>query len=641
MTSAFLSSSGSAVNSATISPLETDPVPAPVEEKSAMAETPSVLPLSAEGLGAIRLDAGVGFRVWAPHAESVAVVGSFNDWNEQSHLLAKEEGGCWSCAVPEAKRGDEYRFILKRNEERLERIDPRVRKVTNSIGNGIVWWPEEAVAEPRFQLPPFNELIVYELHVGSFHATQGEGPGTFASVIAKLPYLKELGINAIEVMPIAEFAGDFSWGYNPAHPYAVESAYGGPDGFQELVKAAHDHGIGVILDVVYNHFGPGDLSLWQFDGWNENGLGGIYFYNDWKSKTPWADTRPDYGRSEVCSYIRDNAMMWLKDFGVDGLRVDMSVYIRTVNGVHGDPGNELADGWGLLQSINRDITEKFPGSLTIAEDLHDSEWLVKSAEAGGAGFGSQWDAGFVHPVRSTLIVSEDGQRSLDAILHALHHQYEGDAFKRVIYSESHDEVANGKARLPTEIAADEAGGFFAKKRSTLGAALTLTAPGIPMLFQGQEFLEDEWFRDEVPVDWSKLERFNGIHALYRDLIALRRNLHRTTAGLCGQHLHVFHINHETKVLAFRRWAEGGPGDDVIVLMNFANEPVATLALGVPGGGRWRVRLNSDAKTYSEEFGGLEVNDQDAVEEATDGLSHRITVSVGPYSVVILSQDVSA
>lgn len=111
-------------------------------------------------------------------------------------------------------------------------------------------------------------------------------------------------------MPVCQFTGKYSWGYNPSHPWAVSSIYGGPEGFLAFVEASDSHGIAIILDVVYNHFGPGDLALWQFDGWSENGLGGIYFFNNWRARTPWGDSRPDYGRGEVRTYIRDNALMW-------------------------------------------------------------------------------------------------------------------------------------------------------------------------------------------------------------------------------------------------------------------------------------------------------------------------------------------
>ncbi|MDB6094264.1 MAG: 1,4-alpha-glucan branching protein [Verrucomicrobia bacterium] len=590
-------------------------------------------------MGAIRLERGVAFRVWAPNAKAVSVIGSFNHWDISRARLAAENSGNWFGAVPEAKAGDEYLFAITTSSgEILKRIDPRARKVTNSVGNGIIWWPEISPPPEPFPVPTQNELVIYELHIGSYHATRGQGPGTFASAQEKLPYLRELGINAVEVMPIAEFAGDFSWGYNPAHPFAVESAYGGPEGFLDFVQAAHAHGIAVILDVVYNHFGPSDLSLWQFDGWKENDGGGIYFYNDWKASTPWGSTRPDYGRAEVRSYIHDNALMWLRDFHVDGLRMDMSIFIRTVHGKHGDPGNDLADGWSLLQWINDDIRREFPRAITIAEDLRDSDWLVKTPGTGGAGFSSQWAGEFVHPVRTAMIVQDDAQRSLDSLVGAISFRYDTDAFKRVIYSESHDEVANGKARLPSEISPEHADSYFARKRSILGAALTLTAPGIPMLFQGQEFLEDKWFRDEVPVDWAKLGKFAGVHALYRDLVALRVNRGGHTAGLTGQHVHAHHVNHGRQILGFRRWKEGGAGDDVIVLMNLSHETVADHAIGVPAAGLWHVRLNSDSRAYSTDFGDQPVFDGNAKAEPYDGMEFKLLASLAPYSFVIFSQD---
>ena len=584
---------------------------------------------------------GVTFRVWAPHADAVSVVGAFNGWQAGRHPLVRAGDGTWHGAVPEAKAGDDYRYHLKRGADEFTRADPRGLKVRNSAGNSVVWRPDPEAAGPAFTPPTLDRLIVYELHLGTFHAERGKGPGTFATAIEKLPYLRDLGINAVEIMPVAEFAGDYSWGYNPAHPYAVESVYGGPEGLQVFVKAAHEHGIAVILDVVYNHFGPGDLVLWQFDGWNENGLGGIYFYNDWRAETPWGQTRPDYGREEVRAYIHDNALMWLRDYRVDGLRWDMSVFIRTYRGRPGDPGDDLKEGWGLLQAVNGAIREEFPRAITIAEDLQNSEWLVKEPGAGGAGFHAQWDAAFVHTIRSVLIVAEDGQRDLDAVIGALKTRYDGDAFRRVVYTESHDEDANGKARLPSEIAPSASDSYAAKKRSLLGVALVLTAPGVPMLFQGQEFLENDRFRDDIPVDWAKLSRFAGLHAFHRDLIALRRNLAGHTAGLSGQHLETHHVDHVAKIVGYRRWREGGAGDEVLVLINLSAQTVTNYAVGVPAGGTWRVRLNSDARAYDAEFGDHAGTDCEAQPEPLDGCRHRILVSLGAYSVLIFSQDRAA
>ncbi|MDB6155642.1 MAG: glgB, partial [Chthoniobacteraceae bacterium] len=445
----------------------------------------------------------------------------------------------WYGEVSEAAPGDDYKFVIRNGEQTLMRIDPYARQVTNSVGSGVIYGDSFDWKDDNFRMPSWNELVIYELHIGTFARRHDGKPGTFDDAIARLPYLGSLGINAVEVMPIAEFAGDLSWGYNPAHIFSVETAYGGPDAFKRFVRAAHEHGIAVILDVVYNHFGPSDLDLWRFDGWSQNNKGGIYFYNDWRSATPWGDTRPDYGRDEVRSFIRDNAMMWLSDFRVDGLRYDMTLYVRSVSGNHDD---EIPEGWSLAQWINREVADQFPGKITIAEDLRGNEFIVKHERQGGANFGSQWDAEFVHPIRAAIIASNDHDRNMESVRGALLHRYDGNMTCRVIYTESHDEVANGKARVTTEINSEDPQGWHALKRSTLGAGLVLTAPGIPMLFQGQTMLEDGWFQDTDPLDWNKTKRFAGVTRLYRDLIRLRLNLDGVSRGLTGQHITVHHVN---------------------------------------------------------------------------------------------------
>ena len=608
------------------------------------AAVPSASPAPDTPLGATALpgEAGVAFRVWAPNVDAVSVVGPFNDWKASAHRLVRTEDGVWSGVVSGIGAGEEYRYALRRGTEEFTRVDPRALKVTNSAGNGVVWAPP-ALSPPEAGVAPFvaatmDRLVIYELHIGTFHAVPGHGPGTFASAAEKLPYLRDLGVNAVEVMPVAEFAGDFSWGYNPAHPFAVESTYGGPEGFKAFADAAHAHGIAVILDVVYNHFGPGDLALWQFDGWSENGLGGIYFYNDWRASTPWGDSRPDYGRGEVRTYLRDNALMWLRHYGIDGLRWDATVYIRSYRGQTHEPADDLPEGWSLCQWLNDELRRERPGFITLAEDYRDNPWIVKSTGAGGAGFTAQWDGRFVHPVRAALSAADDGHRDLDAIISALRHRYDGgDAFTRVIFSESHDEVANGKARLPSEIDAGTTDSYPARKRSALGAVLTLTAPGVPMLFQGQEFLEDGWFRDEVPVDWAKLGEHGGIQALHRDLVRLRLDA-GITGGLCGQHLETNHVNHGQKILGYRRWREGGAGDDVLVLINFSTNPVKNYDVGAPADGVWRVRLNTDSTLYSGDFADQGPVAAEARPEPLDGYAHRITVGIAAYSALILSQD---
>jgi 1,4-alpha-glucan branching enzyme len=585
-------------------------------------------------MGAIPHAGGVTFRVWAPHARRVSIIGSFNNWSGDAHPMQAEENGNWYADVPNARVGDQYKFLLDTEAGELKRIDPYAREMTNSVGNAVVHDPHFDWAGDDFDLAPWNELVIYELHVGTFNDAENAKPVELASVAARLEHLKKLGVNAIQVMPVAEFATDRSWGYNPSHIFAVEVAYGGSVALKRFVKRAHEQGIAVILDVVYNHFGPSDLDLWQFDGWSENGRGGIYFYNDDRANTPWGDTRPDYGRGEVRQYILDNAAMWLEEYHIDGLRFDGTVYIRTPHG----PGSvDLPDGWSLLQAINTLVAQRYPGRITIAEDLQNNAWLTHDVGAGGAGFGAQWDANFVHSIRQAVITSQDEQRSLAAIRDALCYRYNDDAFERVIYSESHDEVANGKARVPQEVNAQDPQGWHAQKRSTLAAAMVFTAPGIPMIFQGQEFLQGGWFRDTVPLDWDQNDEFRGIVRLYRDLIRLRLNRDGLTRGLCGQFTQVYHLHKERKVIAFHRWDKGGPADDVVVVANFLYEPQDGYVIGFPAAGTWKLHFNSDWQGYSQDFGGHPGADVVAEPGAYDGLPYHGALSIGPYSVLIFSQ----
>jgi len=588
-----------------------------------------------QGMGPIHHAAGIAFRVWAPHADAVSVIGSFNDWVADTHPMEREPNGHWFADVRQAKVGDEYKFRITNGENTFDRIDPRVREVTNSVGVGVVHNPNFDWGGDDFQMPNWNELVIYEAHIGTFHRSDSDEPGGFADFAKKFQHLRRLGINAIQIMPVAEFAGDISWGYNPAHIYAVESAYGGPAAFKRFVKEAHAAGLAVILDVVYNHFGPSDLDIWQFDGWSEHGKGGIYFYNDHRSSTPWGDTRPDYGREEVRSYIRDNAMMWLEDFHVDGLRYDMTLYIRSIDG---NPSSSIPEGWGLTQWVNRDIHAFKPDAITIAEDLQNDAYLTKSDQEGGAGFSTQWDAGFVHPIRDVLTVAEDAHRSMEKVRDALYHGYNGDAFQRVVYTESHDEVANGKSRVPSEVTEWDEESWYAQKRSTLGAALVMTAPGIPMLFQGQEFLQAGWFQDTEELDWGNTKEFKGIVRMFRDLIALRLNKDGLSKGLTGQGIHVSHLNDADKVIGFCRSADGEQPSEVVVVANFSSQPRSSYRVGFPSGGGWKLRFNGDSAIYSTDFTNTESADAFAESIAYDGYPASAELVIPPYTALIFSKD---
>ncbi|AQT69213.1 1,4-alpha-glucan branching enzyme GlgB [Anaerohalosphaera lusitana] len=593
----------------------------------------AAVPSSRPGAGAVPYDNGTTFRVWAPNASTMHVAGEFNSWSDSATPLAHEGNGWWSADISSASLGDEYRYVI---DGTLWKTDPRARDVVSSVGNGVIytndynWTP--------FTPPAWNEMVIYEMHIGSYYDTTAPGPGTWGAATSRLDHIQSLGVNAVKIMPVAEFPGEYSMGYNPVNLFAPESAYGRPDQMKMFIEQCHQRGIAVIIDLVYNHLGPSDLgeSLWQFDGYSaEPYTGGIYFYENDNRFTPWGDTRPNYSVGEVRSFIRDNVMYWLDEYNLDGIRMDGTAYIRE-RGI-GEP--EIPEGWTLMQWINNEIDAAFPQKISIAEDMRDNEWITKSTGEGGAGFDSQWDASFHHKIVPALTASDDSSRNIWDVRDAVTHLYNGWDTQRVIYTESHDEVgsASGKSRVPEQIWPGNADSYYSKKRSTLGAAMVFTSPGIPMMFMGQEFLEDGSWHDDDPLDWSKDTTFAGIKQLYKRLIHLRRNMSGNTRGLLGKNVNVFHVNNSAKVIAFHRWRDGGVGDDVIVVANFSYQGFTNYNIGMPRPGRWRVRFNSDWDGYDSEFTNWNSYDANAVTGPKDGLPYNADVGVGPYSVVILSQ----
>lgn len=480
----------------------------------------------------------------------------------------------------------------------------------------------------NYELPEINKRIVYELHIGTFNRHDPATPGTFETALEKLDYLEDLGINVIELMPVTSTTADRWWGYDPDYLFAVEAAYGGRWAFMEFVREAHKRGIGVILDVVYNHMSPyPGMDLWQFDGWSQDGKGGIYFYNDWRGDTPWGP-RLDYGRKEVRQYLVDNAMMWLRDCHVDGLRLDAVFQIRNAYGRNNDPGSDLPDGWKLVQEINEQAKQVKSSSMIVAEDMAINEWVTKPINDKGAGFDAQWETSLPSTLRSAIIPVEDRDRRLEPLKEAIEKKYNGKAFQRIIYSESHDADANGHARTNEEIAPGDSGNLPARRRSTLAAGFVMTMPGVPMLFQGQEFMEDGWFNHWKGLDWGKTKEFPGIVQLYKDLIKLRKNVDDKTGGLTGESVEILHIHEDDKVIGYRRF---GQNDDVVIFANLSHEQKLNYMVKFPSDGDWKVRLNSDWNGYSPDFTNTETPDV-KVEQ------NKGPVNIGPYSLIILSKD---
>jgi 1,4-alpha-glucan branching enzyme len=585
------------------------------------------------GMGSRKFDNGIGFRVWAPNAKGVSVAGDFNNWNPSAHPLTSEGNGYWSTDVLGATMGQKYKYVID-NGYVSWKNDPYARVLADNAQNTVIHDPDFNWEDDNYSIAPWNELVIYELHIGTFSSSNGAGK--FDDVINKLGYLQDLGINAIEIMAVGEFNTDRSWGYNPAYIHAIEENYGGIESFKRLVKEAHRHQIAVIFDVVYNHLGYDRLDLWQFDGWNENGKGGIYFYNDHRSSTPWGDTRPDYGRGEVRQYIRDCALMWLIKRHVDGLRWDATRFIHTIDGDRNN-GRIIYEGWSLMQWINNETKFFQPGRISIAEDMHVNANITRDTSNGGAGFDSQWDPLFVNAIRETIIPPSDEDRNMNRAVDGISFRYDGNAFSRVIYTESHDEVGGEKKRVPEAIYPGKADSWFSRKRSIIGAVLLFTSPGIPMIFQGQEFLEYSSFNDSVSLDWNKLNEFDAIRNTYKDLIRLRRNWYNNTRGLRGQSLNTFHVNHSNKVICYHRWENGGDGDDVIIVVNFSGNSLYNYQIGLPRAGLWKLRFNSDWNGYGNDFANHPSFDMEAEHNGRDGMAFTGNLSIGAYTGLIYSQ----
>jgi len=580
-------------------------------------------------VGAILRRGGVSFRVWAPFADSVAVTGSFNDWSETP--LSSEDDGYWQATIAGAQAGQEYKFIVRRGDQSYLRNDPRALYFTISAGSSVIVNPDFDWQDDDFTAPPVNEQVLYELHIGTFARADEATVGTFHEAIGRLDYLADLGVNMVELMPITSMQADFGWGYAPDYLYAVESLYGGRHGFLEFVRAAHQRGIGVILDVVYNHFAPdSSLDLWRFDGWHEENGGGIYFYNDWRGETPWG-ARPDFGRAEVRQYLLDNVKLWLHDCHVDGLRVDSTIYIRNAKGYNDAPDTDLPDGWSLLQDITDLAAKLKPDALIVAEDVGANPYLTKPAHEGGAGFRAQWELGFPGSLREALSSGDSATINLTGIVGELGRRYNDDAWQRVLFVDSHDTAANGSARFNEVVAPGKSAGLFARQRTLLAATLMLTAPGVPMLLQGQEFMTGGSFSDWQALDWRMVEAYGGIVAAHRQLIALRKNTDGVSAGLRGPHLNLFHVDEDNKVLAYHRWDAGGPHDDVVVVVNFGDRLIESYGLDFPRDGIWHVRFNSADQTYSPDFNAVSITDAVVSAGGTQ-------ITLPPGTALIFSQD---
>jgi maltooligosyltrehalose trehalohydrolase len=504
------------------------------------------------------------FQVWAPRAEKVATKIEIT-----THPMIRDDRGWWSVKVEEAGPGTDYAFLL--NDDPTPYPDPRamwmpggVHSASRVYGKGQFSWSDE-----RWQAPPLASAIVYELHIGTFTPE-----GTFDSAIEKLPYLVELGVTHIEVMPVAEFPGDFGWGYDGVALFATREAYGGPDGLKRFVDACHSCGLAVLLDVVYNHFGPVG---------NYTGKYGPYMTNN--HRTPWGDAvNLEFEESDqVRRFFCDNALMWMEEYHIDGLRLDAVHEFVDRSAIHFM--EQLAIE---VEELAARVGRRF---VLIAEsDLNDPR-VVRQREANGYGMDAQWNDDFHHALFTVLDSGGEGKGyygdfgSMESLAKALTQAFvydgiyskyrrrvhgrrvEGLSMHRfVAFIQNHDQVGN-RAK------GDRLEQIVGLERAKAALGLVMTSPFIPMLFQGEEFAasspfqyfahhEDEamaksvsegrkrefaafgWLPEEIPdpesretFERSKLrwnEVHEGTHAEMLDwskrLIALRRSSASLTDG---------------------------------------------------------------------------------------------------------------
>ncbi len=536
---------------------------------------------AATSVGATLQGNSVTFRLWAPEARSVAV------WSEATgtkpHPMQPEAGrpGYWSFTT-RAHAGTAYNFHADGHIHR----DPRARAVDADRNLSYVADPAAykwAATEATWKMPPKEDLVMYELHPSTFAAGIPGHDAPLDKAIKRIPYLKGLGINCVQLMPVNEFPGDRSWGYNPSDLYAVESSYGGGDALRRFVEACHANGIAVLLDVVHNHYGPDNIAMWDLTGRG----GWPYFYTDpERGSTEWGP-RPDFGNPEVRAFIADSIRMWIREYHLDGFRWDSVHNIRYYQAGSG----YNADGDRLLSDVNAWLAKNAPNALRIAED--------HAFDYGGVGFQAQWHSAF-QTTLSGLVRAGPASRDLENLAGEL----EAQSWEWVNFAECHDSAGdlNMHHRLPMYIDPSNPDSTRARSLALLANCIVMTIPGYPMFLQGFELHDTPDFSDGVPLPWSKAKSNAGILKATADIIKLRRNAQGWTEGLKGETLRVVHCDNEAKVIAWSRTKKSASKDSAtVVVVNFSDKPLKQYGVKFPSSGAWFCHYNSGLASYDPNF----------------------------------------
>ncbi|HKU66837.1 MAG TPA: 1,4-alpha-glucan branching protein GlgB [Candidatus Baltobacteraceae bacterium] len=549
---------------------------------------------------------GVRFAVWAPNARSVCVVGDFNGWDAAAHPLRSSDSGIWGGFVAGAKPGDAYKYAVwgPRGELLPFKADPfafaaELRPATASVVWGL---PAHRRESARTRQAPHRErpMTVYEVHLGSWKRRPEYGNRflTYRELAqALVPYVKDLGFTHIEVLPVSEHPFDGSWGYQPIGLFAPTSRFGTPDDFRYFVDAVHDAGLELFVDWVAGHFPNDEHGLARFDGTH------LYEHEDPRQgwHPDWNTHIFNFGRDEVAEYLISNALYWLGEYGVDGLRVDAVAsmlyldYSRApgewIPNRHG--GRENLDAIAFLQRLNEATFAAFPDSTTIAEESTAWPGVSSPTYAGGLGFGFKWNMGWMHDTLEYMKADPVFRKYRhDQLTFSLVYAFS----ENYVLPLSHDEVVHGKGSILQKMPGDR-GQQFANVR--LLYAYMYAHPGKKLLFMGNEFAQAHEWRHDFSLDWHLLDDplHAGVQRLVRDLNRLHASvpaLHELDsspdgfAWLCQ--------DHDASVIALLRRAR--TSDEVVVAVcNFTPVAREHYRIGVPPAAAYREILNSDAAIY--------------------------------------------
>jgi len=590
---------------------------------------------------------GVSFAVWAPNARAVSVVGDFNAWEGRRHPLVRVgPNGFWEAFLPGLAPGALYKFEIQGPlGQRLPlKADPFAFACegapgTASIVHGLPAYPwgDGAWMARRQATPPHRApLSIYELHLGSWRRRPDGSHMSYAEIAADLaPYVSWLGFTHVQLLPVMEHPYDPSWGYQPLGLFAPTRRFGGPEDFKAFVDTMHQAGLGVILDWVPAHFPEDEHGLAQFDGTH------LYEHADPRQgrHADWGTLIYNYGRAEVQNYLIANALFWLDQFHIDGLRVDAvasMLYLdysrkpgQWIPNRHG--GRENIEAVAFLRRLNEVVYAQFPDAFTVAEESTAWPGVSRPTSQGGLGFGFKWDMGWMH---DTLRYLGQGMMARphhhnDITFSMLYHQAEN-----YVLPLSHDEVVHEKRSLLDRMPGD-AWERFANLR--LLYAWLFAHGGKKLLFMGGEFAQGREWNHDTALDWGLLElpAHKGIHDLIRDLNGLYRGLPALHEGDCqpGGFSWIDCGDRFNSVLTLLRRG-AAPEDFLVIAFNFTALVQSGYRIGVPTPGTYVERLNTDSIHYGgRNLGNLGVLSTNSL--AAHGFPQSLDLTLPPLSALFL------